>query len=255
MDTTLPGFTTARASQPLAASGTQFLPVRGFISDRLLVTYRAHASRLATLVPEPFTLDVHEGYGFISVCAVEILGMQIASSPRVLRFDNREFLYRIGVRLGNDPTFITLRSDVSSRALAWLGRHFSHYRPQHADVALCRAGSLLRMQCTSSGGTGDAALEAELASNGPHDSAFASAAAATDFLLGMHFSADAVGGRVRVQPIEHTPWKPRWAHVARARFAFLDRLAGELGTRLEYDGTLAVQAVEQVWGAARWVNR
>src|SRR5689334_4220779 len=115
------------ARLPLPASGTQWLPVSGFITDRLFVTFRGESRRLLPLVPEPFQLDVRDGFGFVSVCAVEILGMTIASSP--FRFDNREFLYRVAVRLSDEPTFLTLRSDVSSRTLAILGRHFSHYRP------------------------------------------------------------------------------------------------------------------------------
>jgi uncharacterized protein YqjF (DUF2071 family) len=239
---------------PWPASGTQFLPVSGSITDRLLVTYRAPAAPLAALVPEPFRLDVYAGQGFVSVCAVEILGMGIAGSPRLLRWDNREFLYRVGVRVGGAPTFITLRSDVSSRALALLGRHFSHYRPEPAQVALRRAGSALEMTCTTPDGSGDAAIEVDLAADtGGEESLFASAGAATNFLLGMSFSADAANGRVRVQPIDHSPWQPRFVPATRARFAFLERLGRQLGTAFTYDGTLATRGVQQVWRAARWL--
>ena len=220
----------------------------------MLVTYRVAASRLAAVVPPPFELDVHAGYGFVSVCAVEIRGMQIGRSPRALCFDNREFLYRVGVRLGTQPTFITLRSDVSSRTLAWLGRHFSHYFPHRADVALSRTGSRLRMECVTRDGAGDGELEVDLATSGSLASVFDCAEAASAFLLGMDFSASAVANRVRVQPIAHTPWQPRWVHAGHARFVFLERLARELGTTFEYDGTLAVRGVQQVWGAARWVR-
>jgi uncharacterized protein YqjF (DUF2071 family) len=237
----------------VAASGTQFLPVSGYISDRLLVTYRVRASRLARLVPAPFEVDSRHGHGFVSVCAVEIVGMRVATTPRALSFDNREFLYRIGVRLDGQPTFITLRSDVSSRALAWLGRHFSHYRPHLADVTLSRSGSLLDMRCTTRDGTADGAVAVDLAKTPRMNSSlFASEQAASAFLLGMRFSADVVADRVRVQPIEHSAWHPRWVDVSHARFSFLDRLAHELGAPLEYDCTLAVQGVRQVWGAAHW---
>ena len=253
MEATLPA--PPRSSlQPWAASGTQVLPVSGFLSDRLLVTYRAPAEQLAALVPAPFELDVHAGFGFVSVCAVEILGMRIARSPRALCFDNREFLYRIGVRHRSNPTFLSLRSDVSSSALAWLGRYFSHYRPQRAQVTLARAGSRLSMACESRDGYGDAALAVDLAMTGPDHSVFECAEKASAFLLGMAFSADAVSGRVRVQPIAHTPWTPRFVHAVHARFAFLEQLERRIGAALDYDSTLAVQAVHQVWGAAHWIR-
>ena len=236
------------------ASGTQFLPVSGRITDRLLVTYRASAAQLAALVPPPFRLDVHGGSGFLSVCAVEILGMGIAGTPRALRFDNREFLYRVAVRYQGEPTFLTLRSDVSSRALAFLGRHFSHYRPRLGSVQLLRERKRVRIECASSDGSGDAVIDVD--SEAPitnHSSVFSDSEQATAFLLGMTFSADAVDGRVRVQPIEHSPWKPRFVQARVARFAFLEQLERTLGVSFSYDCTLATRDIRQIWKAARWI--
>jgi uncharacterized protein YqjF (DUF2071 family) len=234
-------------------SGTQFLPVSGHVTDRLFVTYRADARRLLPLVPPPFTLDVHQGFGFVSVCAVEILGMGILGTPRCLRFDNREFLYRLAVRLQGESTFVTLRSDVSSPVLAVLGRYFSHYRPHLAKVRLSRQGALFRLESATDEGPGDAVLEVDTRQAATaHTSVFADHTEATEFLLGMKFSADAHRGRARVQPIEHGPWQPHFVDARRARFAFVESLERRLGTSFEYDGTLAAQNIPQTWSAARW---
>jgi hypothetical protein len=240
---------------PLALhpGGTQFLPVSGTLTDRFLVTYRADASRLAALVPAPFELDTHRGYGFLSVCAVEIAGMGIAGTPRFLRFENRELLYRLGVRLRGEPTFLTLRSDVSSPALAFLGRHFSHYRPHLGRIWLFREGERLRMEGTTKTGEGDGVVEVDLAAPPRTVSVFSSDEEAASFLLGMKFSADVVRGRVRVQPIEHAAWKPRFVDTRVARFELVESLERRLGTRFELDGTLAVRDVPHVWKAARWL--
>ena len=235
------------------ATGTQFLPVSGHVTDRLFSTYRASARSLLPLVPAPFSLDVHRGFGFVSVCAVEILGMGIVGAPRFLRFDSREFLYRIAVRLGGQSTFLTLRSDVSSRALAVLGGSFSHYRPHLGNVRLAREGSVVRLDATTRDGSGDAALEVDTAAPASgHGSVFTDHEEATEFLLGMKFSADARAGRARVQPIEHGPWHPRFVDATRARFAFLERLERDLGTSLVYDSTLAARDIPQTWKAAYW---
>jgi len=236
----------------LHEGGTQFLAVSGTLTDRFLVTYRGEASRLRELVPAPFVLDEHRGYGFLSVCAVEIAGMGVEGTPSFLRFDNREFLYRLGVRFRGEATFLTLRSDVSSRALALLGRHFSHYRPNLGQVSLLRDGPRLRMEGTTPDGVGDAVLEVDRDAPSLNDSVFEDDAHAAEFLLGMAFSADVVRGRVRVQPIDHAPWEPRFVRTRLARFAFVDALERRLGTRLELDGTLAVRDVPHVWRAARW---
>jgi hypothetical protein len=82
---------------------------------------------------------------------------------------------------------------------------------------------------------------------------FISASDAADWLLGMKYSADAVRGRVRVQPIEHDPWRARFVRVQRARFAFLERLEEQLGCRFELDCVLATHGIRQLWKAARWI--
>jgi hypothetical protein len=243
----------AQARNEFQGGGTQFLPVSGTLTDRFLVTYRAQASRLASLVPAPFELDTYGGYGFVSVCAVEIAGMGLVGTPGVLRWQNREFLYRLGVRLRGEPTFLTLRSDVSSRLLALLGRHFSHYRPHLARVALVRDGERIRMEGTTPTGEGDALVEVDLASRPRQGSVFASDERAAEFLLGMKFSADVVRGRVRVQRIEHAAWQPRCVDTRIAHFAFIEALGRRLGARFELDGTLAVRNVPHVWRAAQWL--
>src|SRR6185369_14928282 len=124
-------------------------------------------------------------------------GMGLHGTPSFLRWRNRELLYRIGVRLGGQPTFLTLRSDVSARALAVLGRRFSHHRPHAAAVDIAReGGGRLRFACRSSDGAGDAALDID--ASAPLDPApgslFADADAAARFLVGMRFSADLAAG-------------------------------------------------------------
>jgi hypothetical protein len=200
-------------------------------------------------------LDTLDGYGFLSVCVLEVVQMGVAGTPRWLRFDNREFLYRLAVRLHGEPTFLTLRSDVSSRAMAALGRRFSHYRPHLADVTLEREPSRLRFTATSADGSANAHVDTSLEPTAPPpDSLFGSAQGASDFLLGMPFSADqAPNGRVRVQYIEHDPWNAWLVTPQRHEFEPLRRLEQQLGTRFEYDNTLAVKGIRQQWKAARWL--
>jgi len=116
----------APAPLPLEPAGHQWLPVSAHVRERYLVTFRAPAAAVARLVPAPLVVDSFRGHGFVSVCALELAEMGIAGTPSWLRFSNLEFLYRVGVRSHGAPSFLTLRSDVSARALALLGRPFSH---------------------------------------------------------------------------------------------------------------------------------
>jgi hypothetical protein len=239
-------------SMPLEPGGHQWLAVSAHIVERYLVTFRAPADALEALVPEPLVVDGRRGYGFLSVCALEVRGMGIAGTPALLRFDNLEFLYRVGVRFRDQPTFLTLRSDVSARALAWLGRRFSHYRPRLGRFSLARSGSAFRLACTSEDGHGDALLDVAGGSHLSRDSLFTDAAAAADFLVGMRGSVDCRNGRARVQAIDHDPWQAALARVTCMRFTFLERLAADLGTRFDHDHTLVMRDVRQTWRAARW---
>lgn len=234
---------------PLARGRSQWLPVTAHIHQRYLVTYRAPATQLAALIPAPLTVDTRHGQGFISVCALEMDEMGVAGTPGFLRFANRELLYRIGVRVAGQPSFFTLRSDVSSRALALLGT-FSHYRLRHARIAGGRTASGLHLTCASRDGRGDAEFAGSIApAPPPAGSLFGSVDAATQFLLGMDFSVDVTPeGRVRVQDIDHDPWGARFVRPARRRFEFLQGL----GLDLTYDNTLAMTDLHQTWRAARW---
>jgi len=248
------GSTRARARWRVAAGGHQWLPVSAHIRERYLVTYRAPAERLAALVPAPLTIDARDGQGFVSVCALDIEDMGIVGLPRWLRFENRELLYRVGVRIDGMPSFFTLRSDVSSPALALLGR-FSHYRPQLGDLPPRRNAGRLQLICKSGDGRADAHFEAGPDPCAvPRGSLFAGVAEATQFLLGMSFSVDVTPmGRVRVQDIEHDPWRACFVEPSRRRFDFLDRLGSAMGVKLEYDHTLAMTDLRQTWRAARWI--
>jgi hypothetical protein len=241
------------AALPLERGGHQWLPVSAHIRERYLVTYRAPAARLAALIPAPLTIDALDGWGFVSVCALDIASMGVAGAPPFLRWSNRELLYRVGVRVCDRPSFFTLRSDVSSAALAGLGR-FSHYRLRRADFEARRGGEALHLVCTSRDGHADADFEASARRpEAPSDSLFADADAATRFLLGMSFSVDVTPeGRVRVQDIEHDPWRARFVTPARRRFDFLVRVGRAIGADLEYDHTLAMTDLRQTWRAARW---
>lgn len=242
------------AALAVERGGFQWLPVSARIRERYLVTYRAPAARLAALVPAPLTIDALDGYGFVSVCALDIASMGIAGTPELLRWSNREFLYRVGVRVGGQPTFFTLRSDVSSRALALLGR-FSHYRLRRCDMRADRAGGALHLLCASRDGQADADFEAAPREDDrPADCVFPSVDAATRFLLGMTFSVDVTPeGRVRVQHIDHDPWRARFVTPTRRRFDYLARVGRAIGADLEYDHTLVMTDLHQTWRAARWM--
>ncbi len=240
-----------RATRLAIAPGRrQWLPVTAHIHQRYLVTYRGPAAQLAALIPAPLTIDAREGQGFVSVCALDMDEMGPVGTPGFLRFANRELLYRVGVRVDGRPTFFTLRSDVSSLALAVLGT-FSHYRLRRARFSGGRTDVGLHLTCASRDGRGDAEFAASVSPcRVPTGSLFATAEAATRFLLGMDFSVDVTAkGRVRVQDIAHDPWRAAFVAPTRRRFDFLQGL----GVDLTYDHTLVMTDLRQTWRAARWL--
>jgi hypothetical protein len=251
MQTALSANPSKNADFGLTPAGRQWLDVSASVVERYLVTYRAPAGKLVKLVPAPLALDVWRGFGFVSVCALELEGMGIAGAPGWTRFRNLEFLYRIGVRHRGESAFLTLRSDVSARALAWLGARFSHYRPHLGQFSLLREGGF-RMECRSRDGVGDGVLDVEPGTGWGEGSVFDHAEEATRVLLGMRLSVDRrPDGRVQVQEIEHEPWGARWARVRQARFAYLDQLQTIIGGGLVLDHALGMWDLRQTWRAAR----
>lgn len=247
--------------QPLStlfpAARRQWLAVDGFVTDRFLVSYRAPASQLTRLVPAPFTLDAYGGFGFLSVCVLEVRGMGIRALPSSMRFHNLEVLYRLGVRFRGQPSFVTLRSDTSSRALALLGGHFSHYRLHAARIQLSRAQDRFSLEAHTPKSAADARLDVDPARVRPESSTsvFTSADAADRQLLGMAFSVDpGQRDRILLQPIEHTPWRASFVEPRELRFAFIEQLSQRYSLTLEYDSTLAMHAIHQTWHAARWLH-
>jgi len=236
----------------LTRAGRQWWDVSARVVERYLITYRAPAAKLVKLVPAPLALDVYRGFGFVSVCALELAEMGLVGAPSWLRFDNLEFLYRVGVRHRGEPSFLTLRSDVSARALAWLGGEFSHYRPHRGRFSLARSAGAFRLECRSPDGAGDGRVEVEPDAGMGQGSVFPDVQTAATFLLGMRASVDRrPDGRVQVQEIEHEPWGAWWARVREQRFAFLERLEGIIGGRLVLDHALGMRDLRQVWRAAR----
>jgi len=220
------------------------------------VTFRAPAEAVARLVPAPLAVDSFRGQAFVSVCVLDMARMGLAGTPAWLRWENLELLYRVGVRVGDAPSFLTLRSDVSARPLAILGRYFSHYRPHLADIECTRRDDRFRMICRSSNGNGagDADFETTPGGAGELDGSFADAQQAAAFMLGMRFSVDVrAGGRVRAQEIDHDPWGARFATPTRRRFAFIESLSRAIGAPLVYDHTLVMRDLRQTWRAARWI--
>jgi hypothetical protein len=247
----------AAATRPaisLEPAGWQWLPVSAHIRERYLVTFRAPAAAVARLVPAPLTVDSFGGQAFVSVCVLDMANMGLAGTPSWLRWENLELLYRVGVRVVDAPSFLTLRSDVSARRLAFLGRYFSHYRPHRARIERTRRDERFRMVCRSLDGAGDADFEAAAGGAAALDGCFADAQQAAAFMLGMRFSVDVrAGGRVRAQEIDHDPWGARFATPTCRRFAFIESLARAIGAPLVYDHTLVMRDLRQTWKAARWI--
>jgi uncharacterized protein DUF2071 len=245
---------TSRSTVYSGRAASQPWPVSGWIRDRFLVTFSAPARRLARLVPAPFEVDALAGQGFVSVCALEAERMGLWGAPFPLRFHNLEFLYRIGVTLLGEPSFLTFRSDVSAKAMALLGARFSHYRPRLARFEHKRGGAVWSLACASADGDADAELAVPMApsSAAPHSSLFSSAEQASAFLVGMKGSAALrEDGRVQFQPIDHSPWRARFVAPTVRTFGFLERLEAEAGAKLTYDSTLHMQGISQRWGATR----
>lgn len=96
------------------------LPViRGLIRRRLLINFRIDSDVASRLLPPPFRLKLHRGYGIASICLIRLEQIRPAWAPRFLGLSSENVAHRIAVLWDNpsgqqgDGVFIP-RRDTNS---------------------------------------------------------------------------------------------------------------------------------------------
>lgn len=71
--------------------------IRGLIRRRLLINYRVEAKVARRLVPAPFRLKLHGGYGIASICLIRLEQIRPVFIPRFFGLSSENAAHRIAV--------------------------------------------------------------------------------------------------------------------------------------------------------------
>jgi hypothetical protein len=206
-------------------------PIVAHFERVVAVSFAFPESLLRPLVLPPLTLDVFEGWGFVTVALVWARGLRPAFLPYFLGQDFFLAGYRIFTRLRDEDGRVLrglkiLRSETDQARMVRAGNLLTHYRYRRVTVDEHRDGARwrVRTRLPCGGGTLDAAFDlgAE-ASSPPHGSPFADWHAARRFAGPMPFTFDDEGnGRFVVIEGRRANWKPRPIVVEKFDVALFD---------------------------------
>lgn len=213
---------------------THPFPMTARFRDLLVVTYAFPAPVLEPLVPAAFTLDHHQGHGFVAIALVDMARLRPSALPAALGMDARFIGYRVFVRAttaaGRPRRGLNvLGTNVDRWPLLGATRLLTHYRSAHARIRWHRQGDRLQVQARSWRGRTDLHVIADLGktpTQPPAGSPFSSWAQARPFAgpLPWTFAPDASGeAAVAVKGVRDR-WDPRPLRIEQADVALFRQL-------------------------------
>lgn len=235
----------------------QPINVTSFTNKRLTVNYRAPLDRLRRLLPpviEPEEIR-SSGQGMLSMCACDFWVTKLGPVP-IPRVRNNEMLLRVSVLVSKGGqthrAYYTLRSDASSRFLGFLGGRFSHFRKAVSRFERIDDGHVYELRCRARDPLCGGWLRARIASlsqEKPPSTAFGDVAEAAEFVLGLDGSCgySFEKGKLSFQRIDYPDWDIRFCQEVEFDFRLLDEIFRAYDLNAEYDCTLFMENVRQVW--------
>lgn len=244
----------------LGKVGTQPISVSSFTNKRLTINYRAPLDRLRQLVPAPIELDEirDTGMGMISMCVCDFWVSKFGPLPIPTTHTN-EMLCRISVKVPKDGalhrTYYTLRSDSSSRLLGFLGGNFSHFRKAISRFTKRDENGIYELTCKANDPICDGYFRAELDSvtkEPPSTTTFADIQEATNFVFQLEGSCgySYPARKLSFQRIEYPTWDLYFCTRFEHEFALTEYLFEAYDLKAEFDCTLFMEKVPQVWGSS-----
>lgn len=233
-------------------------PVVAWFDRVIAVSFAFPEEVLRPLVPEPLEVDLHGGFGFVTVALVWTKGLRPAAFPPMLGQDFFLAGYRIFTRLRDEDGrrlrgLRILRSETDKKRMVLSGNLLTHYR--YRRVTLETSDS--RVRTWLPGGRETLDLSFDLTSepqSPPEGSPFADLRAARNFAGPMPFTFDAEpGGRFVVIEGKRQEWSPRPVAVTSWKVGLFDE-APFRGVTPILANAFRVEGVAYRWERGRLIN-
>jgi len=160
--------------------------IRGLIRRRLLINFRVDEEVASRLLPAPFRLKLHRGYGIASICLIRLEQIRPKWVPRFLGLSSENVAHRIAVLWDNpaggqgDGVFIP-RRDTNSWLNHVTGGRIFPGEQNRADFAVTDAAARITMSIHSRDKSMSIELQAHETDAFPTSSCFESLADSSSF--------------------------------------------------------------------------
>ncbi len=228
--------------------------IRGLIRRRLLINFRVDAEVASRLLPPPFRLKLHRGYGIASICLIRLEQIRPGWVPRFLGLSSENVAHRIAV-LWDDPSgrpgdgvFIP-RRDTNS----WLnhvtgGRVFPGEQ-NRADFTVTDDAGRVTMSIHSRDGRMSIELQAHETEAFPSSSCFESLADSSSFFqsgsIGYSVTSDCC--RFDGMRLESHGWGVQPLAMDRLESSFFDDRSTFPEGSITFDHALIMRNLSHEW--------
>jgi hypothetical protein len=231
------------------------LPViHGLIRRRLLINFRVEEEVASRLIPAPFRLKLHRGYGIASICLIRLEQIRPSLVPRFLGVSSENVAHRIAIVWDlpsggqGDGVFIP-RRDTNSWLNHWTGGRVFPGEQNLADFAVSDTGSLVTMSIHARDGNMAIELRAREAESFPTSSCFDSLADSSSFFQAgsVGYSATSDCCRFDGMRLESHGWGVGPLTIERLESSFFDDRSRFPEGSIAFDHALIMRNLRHEW--------
>ena len=227
--------------------------LQGTIDRRLLVNYRVDPDYLQRLLPAPFRPKLIHGMGIAGICLIRLKYLRPSAMPFDLGLSSENAAHRIAVEWEergeyHEGVYIP-RRDTSSRFNALIGGRLFPGAHHHASFQIREANDAFSVQMASDDGDTRVTVAAQLATQLPAESIFASMEEASAFFetgyLG--YSVTDQPGRLDALELHCVNWRVEPLQVTEARSSFFDDPKRFPAGAAQLDCALVMRGIRHRW--------
>lgn len=227
--------------------------LEGTIDRRLLVNYRVDPAYLQRLLPAPFRPKLIHGMGIAGICLIRLKQLRPRAVPTLLGFSSENAAHRIAVEWEEHGTYregvYIPRRDSSSQFVTLVGGRLFPSPHHHASFQVAEEGDSFSVQMVSDDGETCVTVEADIASDLPERSIFASLEEASAFFEqgAIGYSATNQAGKLDGLELRCKNWKVEPLHVTKVQSNFFDDPQRFPPGSAELDCALLMRAIRHEW--------
>jgi hypothetical protein len=227
--------------------------LEGTIDRRLLVNYRVDPDYLQRLLPAPFRPKRIHGMGIAGICLIRLQYLRPRALPAALGLTSENAAHRIAVEWEEQGEYregvYIPRRDTSSRFTALVGGRLFPGVHHHARFQVREADETFRVHMASDDGQTRVTVTANLATQLPAHSIFASLEEASAFfehgLLG--YSVTNQAGKLDVLELRCQKWMVEPLRVSEVQSSFFDDQERFPAGTAELDCALVMRSIRHQW--------